>query len=253
MRKAINFFLTLFLSFTFCIPQAKATVPVIDYVAIGKWVEQIQKMIVVIEQLKTLRGYAELDHENLGSTGWANYLKDFNKLFDDVIEVIDSYQEGGMLGQLDRLDEVYFPYHEGWESELTEDYLKEANPLLTSVRKQILWTKIQFKHAATVAGKVRESLPKTQEELDTALQKGYKVDGLMQSIKVGHEIAGIAARSLENLNVQMSELIQAQAGEGLEKNMRQGIINNRIADALKDWDEDNSTRESVPANPFGAY
>ena len=75
----------------------------------------------------------------------------------------------------------------------------------------------------------------------------------MQAVKAGHQIAGLSARSLENLNVQIGELIQAQAGQGMEQNMRRGIINNRISEALEGWDEENSSNNSVPTNPFGAY
>ena len=176
-------------------------------------------MLEVISNLRTLRGFANLDHENISIGEWNQFLNQFNSAFDEIIDVIEGYQEGGLLGQLERIDEVYFPYHEGWETANTPEYLLEANKNIARIRKQMLWTRIQFKHAAFVAGKIRQDLPNNQVELEQALNTAHGSAGLMQAVKAGHQIAGLSARSLENLNVQIGELIQAQAGQGMEQNM----------------------------------
>jgi conjugal transfer/entry exclusion protein len=158
-----------------------------------------------------------------------------------------------MMGQISRLDEVYFPYYEGWEDKEQNEEPLEANPLHSALAKQILWTRIQFKHAAKVGAKIRENLPATQEQINVLLDDTAQAVGLMQSVKIGNQLAGMVGKSLQTLNVALTEQIQAQAAQGLEQNHKQGLQVVRARDAIKEWGEPKPSRGTAPRNPFENY
>ena len=227
--------------------------PVIDVAAIAQLIEQIKRFDTMIKELNTLTDYAELDHVNLASKKFGKFLSEYKKLFDDIMDEIEGYQEGGLLGQIERLDEVYFPYHTDWEdSEFTEN-AERADPLHRELAKQTLFTRIQFKHAAKVGAKIRESLPKTQEQINVLLDDTAQAVGIMQSIKIGNQISGEVAKSLQTLNVALTEQLQAQAAEGLEKNHKEGLKINRALEAIKGWGEKAPAAQKAPRNPFERF
>jgi P-type conjugative transfer protein TrbJ len=233
---------------------------VFDPAAVAQLIEQVQQTMNMINQLKTmgkelvsLRNWANIDHTNLAGGKFASFLGEYKRLFDQVQREIEGYQSGGMMGQISRLDEVYFPYYEGWEDKEQNEEPLEANPLHSALAKQILWTRIQFKHAAKVGAKIRENLPATQEQINVLLDDTAQAVGLMQSVKIGNQLAGMVGKSLQTLNVALTEQIQAQAAQGLEQNHKQGLQVVRARDAIKEWGEPKPSRGTAPRNPFENY
>jgi len=183
----------------------KAQAVVIDPAAVAQLIQQVQNTLNMINQLQDLNNWAEIDHINLASGKFSSFLSQYRKLFDEIMEEINGYQEGGLLGQIDRLDEVYFPYHDGWEqNDQSGDFTIEANPKHRAIKKQILWTKIQLKHAAKVAAKIRETIPQQEEQIQGLLKDTGESVGIMQTIKIGNEISGMMAKSLQTLNIQLT-------------------------------------------------
>ena len=233
---------------------------VFDPAAVAQLIQQVQQTINMISQLKnmgrelvSLRNWANIDHTNLAGGKFASFLGEYKRLFDQVQQEIEGYQSGGLMGQIGRLDHVYFPYYEGWEDEEENKEPLEANPLHSALAKQILWTRIQFKHAAKVGAKIRETLPATQEQIDVLLDDTAQAVGLMQSVKIGNQLAGMIGKSLQTLNVSLTEQIQAQAAQGLEQNHKQGLQVVRARDAIKDWAEPKPSTGTAPKNPFENY
>ncbi len=232
---------------------AKAMIPVIDPGAIAQLVEQIKQTLEVIGQLQALNDWAQLDHLNLALGEFNAFISKYKGLLDELMNEIESYQNGGLLGQIQRLEEIYFSYSDGWENQGADDFTAKADPYHPALKKQLLWTRIQLKHAAKVAAKVRSSLPDTQAELHSLQQANFASEGVMQTLKVGNELTGMVARSLEVLNTQLGEVLQAQVADGLERNTRDGLQKNRAREALTGWGEKPVSESPAPLNPFGAY
>jgi hypothetical protein len=234
--------------------KVNAQIPVIDTASIIQLIQQIQHAITMINQLQSLNNWEEIDHINLNSGRYNAYISQYRDLFDRIIEEIEGYQDGGLLGQIDRLDEVYFPYHNDWEENDREgDFTTRANPNHRAIKKQILWTRIQLKHAAKVAAEVRESIPQQEEMIQELLEDTVQAEGIMQSIKIGNQISGMVAKSLQTLNIQLSEIIQEKAASGLERNNKDGLQKNRQREAIKDFGIRSSSPRPAPLNPIGNY
>ena len=233
---------------------------VYDPAAVAQLIQQVQQTMNMLNQLRnmgreivSLRKWADIDHTNLAGGKFAAFLGEYKRLFDQVQQEIEGYQSGGLMGQIGRLDQVYFPYYEGWEDPEENEEALEANPLHSALAKQILWTRIQFKHAAKVGAKIRETLPATQEQINVLLDDTAQAVGLMQSVKIGNQLAGMIGKSLQNLNVSLTEQIQAQAAQGLEQNHKQGLQGVRARDAIKGWAEPKPATGLAPKNPFENY
>jgi conjugal transfer/entry exclusion protein len=233
---------------------------VFDPAAVAQLIQQVQQTINMLNQLKnmgkelvSLRNWANIDHTNLAGGKFASFLGEYKRLFNQVQEEIEGYQSGGLMGQIGRLDQVYFPYYEGWEDAEQNKEPLEANPLHSALAKQILWTRIQFKHAAKVGAKIRENLPAAQEQINVLLDDTAQAVGLMQSIKIGNQLAGVIGKSLQTLNVSLTEQLQAQAAQGLEQNHKQGLQVVRARDAIKDWGDPKPASGIAPKNPFENY
>jgi conjugal transfer/entry exclusion protein len=233
---------------------------VFDPAAVAQLIQQVQQTINMLNQLKnmgkelvSLRNWANIDHTNLASGKFASFLGEYKRLFNQVQEEIEGYQSGGLMGQIGRLDQVYFPYYEGWEDAEQNKEPLEANPLHSALAKQILWTRIQFKHAAKVGAKIRENLPATQEQINVLLDDTAQAVGLMQSVKIGNQLAGVIGKSLQTLNVSLTEQLQAQVAQGLEQNHKQGLQVVRARDAIKDWADPKPSGGIAPKNPFENY
>lgn len=84
-----------------------AAMPVVDVASIAQLIEQIHHMMTMIDQLKSLNDWAEIDHTNLASRKFRQFFSKYRKLFDEIMKEIEGYQDGGLLGQIERLDEVY--------------------------------------------------------------------------------------------------------------------------------------------------
>lgn len=227
--------------------------PVIDVAAIAQLIEQIRRLETMINELNTLTDYADLDHVNLAGGKFRRFLREYNALFEDIMNEIESYQEGGLMGQLDRLDQVYFSYYDDWEDPNATREAEQADPLYQQLSKQVLWTRIQFKHAAKVGAKIRETLPKSQERVSILLDDTMQAVGIMQSIKIGNQLAGMISKDLQSLNVAFTEHLQAQAADGLERNTKEGLKLNRAREAMRNWGENNHTDAPAPKNPFARY
>lgn len=233
---------------------------VYDPAAVAQLIQQVQQTMNMLDQLKSmgrevaaLRNWANIDHTNLAKDKFAAFFGEYKRLFDQVQKEIASYQNGGLMGQIGRLDQVYFPYYTGWDDAEENREPLEANPLHSALAKQILWTRIQFKHAAKVGAKIRETLPSSQQQINGLLDDTAQAVGIMQSIKIGNQLAGVIGKSLQNLNISLTEQIQAQAAQGLEQNHKQGLQVVRARDAIKSWADPKPSSRIAPKNPFDNY
>lgn len=219
--------------FILFVPQgANASgIPVVDVAAIAQLLRQIQQGMEMIEtlqsQYKMLKNYAKLDHEGLASRKFGRFLADYQNQFDAVLKQIDGYQN--MFDQISRLDQVYTPYHEGWD--------EEENQLLKTVKKEILWTRIQMKHAAKVGAEIRKMIPQSQDQLDVLMDDNAQAGGALLAAQVGNQIMGVVGKNLSTLNVQMNEFLQAYSAKSLEENQARGLIIRRLDDAVSDLGE----------------
>ena len=248
--KFILFIAVIFLTFN----KAQAQFVVVDPAAVAQLVQQVEQAITMINQLQSLNNWEEIDHTNLASGKYNTFISQYRDLFDKIMDEIEGYQNGGLLGQIDRLDEVYFSYHNDWEqNDQAGDFTTKANPKHRAIKKQILWTKIQLKHAAKVAAKVRETIPKQEEQIQGLLDDTAQAVGIMQSIKIGNQISGMVAKSLQTLNLQLTEVIQENAASGLERNNKDGLQKNRQREAIKDFGIRSSNPRPVPLNPIGNF
>lgn len=248
----IIMFLSVLSQFPSRLVHAQAVV--IDPAAVAQLIQQVQQTLTMINQLQSLNSWEEIDHTNISSGKYNSYIAQYRDLFNQLMEEIEGYQEGGLLGQIDRLDEVYFSYHNDWEqNDKPGDFTIKANPQHRAIKKQILWTKIQLKHAAKVAAKVRETIPQQEEQIQGLLDDTAQAVGIMQSIKIGNQISGMVAKSLQTLNLQLTEVIQENAATGLERNHKDGLQKNRQREAIKGFGERESRPRPAPLNPIGRY
>ena len=254
--KPVQLLLALLLVFLVSVRAAKADLPVIDPSAIVKLVEQInqfKEMISTLEsQRKMLKHYLEIDHDGLADSMFFPFLNQLQESFDQVFEHLNcdggSYQGGGLLCQIDRLDEVYPAYHEDWDQQ-DKDKNDPFAAQRKTLKKELLWTKIQMKHAAMVASEVRKAIPQTQEHLEKFLDDTNQSQGLLLSLNIGNEINGLVVDSIQKVNVQLNEMLQAQIAHSLEENQQRGKKVNDLKDLMKGW-SDESNANPVEMNPI---
>jgi conjugal transfer/entry exclusion protein len=233
---------------------------VIDPSAVAQLVTQIQKALEMIRQLQTINKGLEslneweiIDHTNLASKKFRRFFEEYKQIFEDIMKEIEGYHEGGLMGQLERLDEVYWQYHTDWDKDELFKESIERDPLYGRIAKEVLWTRIQFKHAAKVGSQIRESLKQSQSQVQVLLDDTAQAVGIMQSIKIGNQLTGMVAKSLDKLNVSLTEHLQAQAAQGLELNQKQGLQMNRAREAIKGWGTPSPSKPLKSANPFDGF
>ena len=122
-----------------------------------------------------------------------------------------------------------------------------------AIKKQILLTKIQMKHALKVGGKVREGLGVAESQTQVLLDDTAQAVGIMQSIKIGNQLTGMVSKSLQTLNIQMNEYTQAYAAAELEKNNVRGLVANRTREALDGFGDEARKEKPLPLNPIGKF
>lgn len=250
------------------VPRAATAyvLPVIDPAALAQMVQEMEKFIQMIqvlnaqydkmtEQYDMLKEYAELDHEGLAYTNkFLPFFEQYKAQFQAILDQIGSYQNGGLLSNVSRLDEVYSAYHEDWENQdKPGDFTYEADPKTRELKKQLLWSKIQLKHAAMVGAKIRDAIPTSQEHVNTFLNDTHEAKGMLLTAQIGNELLGEVAKSINTLSVQMNEVMSAQVAQGLEQNQRAGRDMNRMREAISDWGTETAQEAPAPLNPFGAY
>ena len=251
-RKLLSLVLIISL-LSFPLPS-QATIPVIDVASIAQLVEQIHHMLAMIKELQQLNDWADIDHINLAGKKFSKFFTQYKSLFNKILDEVNGYQNGGLLGQIERLDEIYFSYHDNWEEEdKADDFTTKADANFRALKKQVLWTKIQLKHAAKVAAKVRDSIPDQEAQIQGLLDDTSQAVGMMQSVKIGNQLTGMVAKSLQTLNLQLSEVIQENTASGLEKNEKDGLQKNRQREAIKGFGEDRAQKDQAPLNPVGAF
>jgi P-type conjugative transfer protein TrbJ len=253
--------IVLAISLTVAPTPARATgVPVVDVAAIAQLLEQVKNTLAMIEQLKNMYGklrslkdFADLDHENLANQHFLQFFERYTSEFERIFEQIEGYQN--MFSQIGRLDEVYSPYHTDWEEQVGSGPNGELTPLDEQERilkKQILWTRIQMKHAAKVGAVVRETLKDGQQDLETLMKDNSEAAGMLLAAQIGNELTGVVGKNLQTLNTQMNEFIQAYTAQNLEQNQTRGRMMNRIDEVLKGLGELRRATP-VPLNPIGAF
>jgi conjugal transfer/entry exclusion protein len=246
-------------------PAYATGLPVVDSAANASLIKQITHALAMIERLKNIYGrltklkeYADLDHDGLADKGnFIPFLLEYKRLFKQIQDEIAGYHSGGLMGQLDRLKEVYPSYYDDWgmneEEDKNDQKFIPRDPNHNALAKQILWTRVQFKHAAKVGAKIRDSIPETQEQIETLLDDTNQAQGLLLAIQIGNQMTGMVAKSMQTLNVALTEQIQAQAGQGLEQNQKQGLKMKRLREAIETWGEVRDPRAIAPKNPFQNY
>ncbi len=210
-------------------------VPVIDAAAIANLVKQIEQAKEMIKsmnkQYDLIKKYAEVDHVSLASKKFARYLSDFRKGYTNI-EKIMSMKKGGyqnMFDQIGRLDSVYGSYHDGWKK------IKGESPEVKMMKKEMLWTKIQMKHAAKVGAAIRQTIPESQARIESLLNDTQRAPGMLLATKIGNQIMGEIGTGLQTLNVQMNEFLQAYAAKSLEENMSKGLDTKKVDELMADW------------------
>lgn len=228
--------------------RAEAALPVIDTASIVQLIQQVRQTLQVIGELKDLNKWEEIDHINLAGGKFGRFLSKYKDTLGKIVDEINGYQNGGAFGQIGRIsgDEIYPGYHVDWEKkdELGDDW--------RNLKKQVLWTKIQMKHAAIVGAKVRDSLEDTADQRNGLLQDTLASPGVLHAIKIGNQITATVGKDLEKLNVQLGEFIQAYSAKELEDNYRKGLQANRLEEAFEKFGE-YETSPTLPRNPVGAY
>lgn len=237
MKKFIVFILILFPL------RAFAALPVVDYASIAqliKQIEQAREMISTLQnQYRMLKNYAKLDHDGLAGRKFAEFLSGYRNQFDSILREIDGYQN--MFSQISRLDQVYLPFHDTWQ--------EEDDPVLKAVKKEILWTRIQMKHAAKVGAKIRETIPESQTQLESLLNDTNQAQGMLLNAQIGNQIMGEVGKGLGTLNLQMNEFLQAYSSKSLEENEARGLTIRRLDDATEGLG-DYQGSEPAPRNPI---
>jgi len=230
MKQLLTIILSSFVFLT-TVSNVQASMPVIDVAAIAKLIQQIQQFEEMINTLQTqykmLKKYAKLDHEGLAGGKFGIYFSDFSTQFDQILDEIHGYQN--MFDQISRLDEVYIPYHDGWENYDGDNVITHA------LKKQLLWSKIQMKHAAKVGATIRKTFPKSQERIETLLNDTKEAEGLLLNAQIGNQLMGEVGSNLQTLNVQMNEYLQAYTARSLEDNSSRGLYAKRLDKVLEDW------------------
>ena len=239
---------------------------VYDPAAVAQLIEQVRKTLAMINELKSLNDklqslndWEKLDHVNLAGQKFTLFVGQYKKLFDDVIHEINDYQGGGLMGAIDALESRYPSYHNDWEAQdkLGDSFYDKTPPELAekvhAMKKQLLLTKIQMKHALIVGAKIRDSLPKAEAQTQALLDDTKQAVGVMQTIKIGSELTSMVAKSLQSLNLQMGEYLQAYAAKELEENQRKGALANRAREALSDFGSAAPNQTPVPLNPIGKF
>lgn len=229
--------------------------PVVDVAAIAKLVQQIQQFQEMIstlnDQYKMLKHYAEIDHDGLASSKFIPFLQEFRSQFEKIMELVKSANDGSLLQQVKRLDEVYYNYHDEWEHQDNEgDYTFEIDPRYKKIKKQVLWTRKSLEHAATVGAEIQKQLPDSQEKLATLLDDTNQAQGLLLTAQIGNQIAGMTADALQKLQTTLLEQVQYQTTQSLEQNHARGWHMNRLREAYGDRGQLPPLTERVPLNPI---
>ncbi len=268
MKKCINALLAVLLLLAPVLSYAILGVGdiVYDPAAVTQLYEQVKHTLAMIDQLDNMRNklqnlnkWAEIDHVNLASHKFTLFANQYKKLFDDVLHEIDDYQGGGLMGAIDALESRYPGYHDNWEvQDKPEDTFyngvaPEVAEKVHAMKKQLLLTKIQMKHAIKVGAKIRDSLPVAEAQTLKLLDDTHQAVGVMQSIKIGSELTGMVAKSLQSLNITMGEYVQAYAARELEENHRKGNLANRAREALSDFGQVVPKATGLPLNPIGQF
>lgn len=260
-----RFFHVLLFSLLVFTQTSYATVPVIDGAAIAQLLEQIKHFKTMIDKAKRLNqqihsyreafeNWQQIDHESLAGSKFFPYLSNLTTSIDDIVNEINSYQSGGLLGQIGRLDEVYTPYHANWVgctaplNEQPDIYQEDSD--FCKTQKRLLWTKIQLKHSAKVAKEIRDQLPNTKEQLDGLLRDVAENQSQLKSVQILSQLTGLVVQNLEKINVQLAEVIQANAARGLEENTKAG---QDATDAMNGFDNFGVRPNPAPnreINPF---
>jgi hypothetical protein len=253
------------IALTLFVQTSWANVPVIDTAAIAQLLQQIERFDSMIKKAKRLNdqiqdyreafeSWQNLDHESLAGSKFFPYLTRLTTGIDDIVNTINDYQNGGLLGQINRLDEVYTPYHTDWVgctaplNEQPDIALEDSE--FCKAQKRLLWTKIQLKHSAKVAAEIRNQLPDTKEELDGLLRDTAENQSQLKSVQILSQLTGLVVKNLEKINVQLAEIVQANSAQGLEQNTMKGQAATRDMKAFEDFGVRKDTPPARGTNPF---
>ncbi len=220
-----------------------------------KAIEQIEETVRMINQLKgigksldQLTDWEAIDHINLAG-GWNGaWVKRYTNILDRLIEKIDQYQGGGAFSEqnLGRImgDEIYPGYHEGWEE------MEDLSQPWRNVKKQMLWTKIQMKHAVNVGAQLRKEISKVSDSTTQIMDRNMQAVGQLQAVKIGTQMTMNVVKSLELTNVHLNEFVQAYTAHALEENSDKGRAANGKQKAMMGIGEVRYNRAPAPVSPI---
>lgn len=255
-----NLFLSLTLcAFLFAPLRANALFGVGDIVydpaAVAQLIKQIEETVKMIRELKDmgktldkLQDWAEIDHTALAG-GWnAKWWGRYKSILDRILSTINGYQNGGAFSDIniERImrDEIYPGYHAIWEGQ--EDLSTQWH----NTKKQMLWTKIQMKHASVVGSQLRKEISAVATSTNDIHDRNMQAVGTLQAIKIGTEMTMNVVKGLELTNTHLNEFVQAYTALGLEENHAKGRFANAKDAAMKGVEDVVYDRPSAPKSPI---
>lgn len=198
--------------------------------------------------LDDLKEWADIDHTALAgrwNTQWWNRYKD---ILDRLMDKIDGYQNGGAFSDIniERImrDEIYPGYHANWEDS------PEFSEQWHNTKKQMLWTKIQMKHAASVGNQLRKEISSVATSTNDIMDRNMQAVGTLQAIKIGTEMTMNMVKGLELTNLHLNEFVQAYSAQGLEENHAKGRFANARDAAMAGIGDVHYDSPPVPKSPI---
>lgn len=233
-------------------PAAYAALPTIDVAAIQQLLVQIEKfrsMIAILDNSKDLliRQFEimERDNTNLGMREMMRFMARYRDTYSSLQRAIDGYK--GLYQQIDRLDEIFPRLDLGFgEDQICTNEVEMPDGSMTCeedvalgethriLKKQLLISRQQMKHALKVGSQVLEQLPRGQEELEYALMESRGAVGVLQAAQSGNEIMGLVGQRLQTLSVQLGTFVQAYSTKELADQGKESIALRRKYDFLQD-------------------
>ncbi len=228
---------------------------VFDPAVFAKAIEQINETIKMISELKDigktldkLTDWEKIDHINLAS-GWNGaWTGRYKAILDRLLSKINEYQSGGAFSEANiarvMKDEIYPGYHADWES------MEDISQPWRNVKKQILWTKIQMKHAANVGAQLRKEISNVSSSTTEIMDRNMQAVGQLQAIKIGTQMTMNVVKSLELTNVHLNEFVQAYTAKALEENGDKGRAANGKHSAMQGIGEVRYNSAPAPESPI---
>lgn len=151
--------------------------------------------------------YEKLDHEGLAGGKFSQFLSEYSNQFDQYLKKFTVIKTCSTRYR--SLMKSIFQNHDTWGSYDGDNLITQA------LKKQLQWSKIQMKHVAKVGATIRDTLPKSQDRIETLLNDTKQAKGLLLNAQIGNQLMGAVGSNLQTLNIQMNEYLQAYSARAL--------------------------------------